>query len=73
MTCGQIAVRAGAIERPKVAGRAPTVVTGYIISDVERLRGAMRRIADFLLKAGGQRPQSKVVAFTTATKTATHG
>lgn len=48
------------------------VTAGYIVTDVERLRGPMQRITDFLLSAGGLRPQSNVVAFTPPVEPATH-
>ncbi|WP_240761725.1 hypothetical protein [Nitrosococcus wardiae] len=37
------------------------VTAGYIVVDVERLRGPMQKITDFMLKAGGVREGAKVV------------
>lgn len=38
------------------------VTAGYIIADVERLRGPMQRITDYMLKAGGVIPSAEVVS-----------
>lgn len=37
------------------------VTAGYIVADVERLRGPMTRIQDFILKAAGVKPSADVV------------
>ncbi len=37
------------------------VTAGYIVVDVERLRGPMQKITDFMLKAGGVREGAEVV------------
>ena len=39
------------------------VTAGYIIADVERLRGPMQRITDYMLKAGGLRPTAEIATF----------
>jgi integrase len=42
------------------------VTAGYIIADVERLRGPMQRITDYLLRAGGLRESAEVISIKTA-------
>lgn len=37
------------------------VTAGYIVIDVERLRGPMQKITDFILKAAGRKPTAEVV------------
>ncbi len=41
--------------------RRNDVTAGYIVTDIERLRKSMQRIADFKLKAGGMRKSANIV------------
>ena len=41
--------------------RRNDVTAGYIVTDIERLRKPMQRIADFMLKAGGMRKSASIV------------
>jgi integrase len=46
--------------------QASDVTAGYIVADVERLRGPMQRITDYLLRAGGLRESAEVISIKTA-------
>lgn len=43
------------------SGANGDVTAGYIVPDVERLRDPIQAIADYILKAAGQKPTAKVV------------
>lgn len=46
--------------------QASDVTAGYIVADVERLRGPMQRITDYMLRAGGLRESAEVISIKTA-------
>jgi integrase len=43
--------------------QASDVTAGYIVADVERLRGPMQRITDYILKCAGVRESAEVMEF----------
>ena len=58
-------IRAYALKRLLNHKMASDVTAGYIIADVERLRGPMQQVTDFMLSRAGLKPAAKVVPLPT--------